>query len=33
MAIERNHIMIAQIMPDLRTMTAAQALDGLAFQC
>ncbi len=29
-AIERNHTLIAQIMPSQRTMTAAQALDGLA---
>ena len=29
-AIERNHTLIAQIMPPQRTMTAAQALDGLA---
>ena len=28
-AIERNHTMIAQIMPPQRTMTAAQALAGL----
>jgi antitoxin (DNA-binding transcriptional repressor) of toxin-antitoxin stability system len=27
--IERNHIMIAQIVPPERTMTAAQALAGL----
>jgi len=27
--IERNHIMIAQIVPPVRIMTAAQALDGL----
>lgn len=29
-AIERNHTMIAQIMPPQRTMTASQALAGLA---
>ena len=29
-AIERNHTTIAQIMPPPRTMTAAQALAGLA---
>jgi antitoxin (DNA-binding transcriptional repressor) of toxin-antitoxin stability system len=28
--IERNHTMIAQIVPPQRTMTAAQALAGLA---
>jgi hypothetical protein len=28
-AIERNHTMIAQIMPPQRTMTASQALTGL----
>lgn len=28
--IERNHTLIAQIMPPQRTMTAAQALAGLA---
>ena len=28
-AIERNHTMIAQIMPPQRTMTASQALAGL----
>jgi antitoxin (DNA-binding transcriptional repressor) of toxin-antitoxin stability system len=27
--IERNHTMIAQIVPPVRTMTAAEALDGL----
>ncbi len=30
-AIERNHIMIAQIVPPERTMTAAQALAGFEF--
>ncbi len=30
-AIERNHTMIAQIMPPQRTMTASQALAGLSF--
>ena len=30
-SIERNHTMIAQIMPPHKTMTAAQALAGLAF--
>lgn len=30
-AIERNHMMIARIMPPQRTMTASQALAGLAF--
>ena len=30
-AIERNHTMIAQIMPPQRTMTASQALAGLTF--
>ena len=30
MAIERNHTLIAQIMPPQRTMTATQALAGLA---
>ena len=29
--IERNHTMIAQIMPPLKTMTASQALAGLVF--
>ena len=29
--IERNHTMIAQIMPPQKTMTAAQALAGLVF--
>jgi antitoxin (DNA-binding transcriptional repressor) of toxin-antitoxin stability system len=29
-AIERNHTMIAQIVPPQRTMTASQALAGLA---
>ena len=29
-AIERNHTLIAQLMPPQRTMTATQALDGLA---
>ncbi len=29
--IERNHTLIAQIMPPTRTMTAAQALAGLTF--
>ncbi len=29
-AIKRNHTMIAQIMPPQRTMTALQALAGLA---
>jgi antitoxin (DNA-binding transcriptional repressor) of toxin-antitoxin stability system len=29
--IERNHTLIAQIMPPLRTMTATQALAGLTF--
>lgn len=29
--IERNHTMIAQIMPPQQTMTAAQALAGLTF--
>jgi antitoxin (DNA-binding transcriptional repressor) of toxin-antitoxin stability system len=29
--IERNHTMIAQIMPMQRTMTASQALAGLVF--
>lgn len=29
MAVERNHIVIAQIVPPERTMTAAQALAGL----
>ena len=29
--IERNHTMIAQIMPAQRTMTASQALAGLVF--
>jgi antitoxin (DNA-binding transcriptional repressor) of toxin-antitoxin stability system len=29
--IERNHIMIAQIMPPQKTMTASQALAGLVF--
>jgi len=29
--IERNHTLIAQIMPPARTMTAAQALAGLTF--
>jgi antitoxin (DNA-binding transcriptional repressor) of toxin-antitoxin stability system len=29
--IERNHTMIAQIMPAQQTMTAAQALAGLVF--
>lgn len=29
--IERNHTMIAQIMPPQRTMTASQALAGLVF--
>ena len=29
--IERNHTLIAQIMPPQRTMTAAQALAGLTF--
>lgn len=29
--IERNHTMIAQIMPPQRTMTAAQALAGLTY--
>ena len=28
-AVERNHIVIAQIVPPERTMTAAQALAGL----
>ena len=30
-AIERNHTMIAQIMPPQRTMSATQALAGLVF--
>lgn len=30
MAIERNHTLIAQIMPPQRTMTATQSLAGLA---
>ena len=30
-AIERNHTMIAQIMPPQRTMTASQVLAGLTF--
>ena len=30
LAIERNHTMIARIMPPQRTMTASQALAGLA---
>jgi antitoxin (DNA-binding transcriptional repressor) of toxin-antitoxin stability system len=30
-AIERNHILIAQIVPPVRTMTASQALAGLTF--
>ena len=29
--IERNHTLIAQIMPPQKTMTAAQALVGLTF--
>jgi antitoxin (DNA-binding transcriptional repressor) of toxin-antitoxin stability system len=29
--IERNHTMIAQIMPPQMTMTASQALGGLVF--
>lgn len=29
--IERNHALIAQIMPAQKTMTAAQALAGLSF--
>ena len=29
--IERNHTMIAQIMPPQKAMTAAQALAGLSF--
>jgi antitoxin (DNA-binding transcriptional repressor) of toxin-antitoxin stability system len=29
-AIERNHTLIAQLIPPVRTMTAAQALAGLA---
>lgn len=29
LAVERNHVMIAQIGPPMRTMTAARALDGL----
>jgi antitoxin (DNA-binding transcriptional repressor) of toxin-antitoxin stability system len=29
--IERNHTMIAQIMPPQKTMTASQALAGLVF--
>jgi antitoxin (DNA-binding transcriptional repressor) of toxin-antitoxin stability system len=29
-AIERNHTLIAQIVPPVRTMTASQALVGLA---
>jgi antitoxin (DNA-binding transcriptional repressor) of toxin-antitoxin stability system len=29
--IERNHTLIAQIMPPQKTMTAAQALAGLVF--
>jgi antitoxin (DNA-binding transcriptional repressor) of toxin-antitoxin stability system len=29
--IERNHIMITQIMPPQKTMTASQALAGLVF--
>ena len=29
-AIERNHTLIAQLMPPQRTMTATQALEGLA---
>lgn len=29
--IERNHTLIAQIMPPQQTMTAAQALAGLTF--
>ncbi len=29
--IERNHTMIAQIMPPRKTMTASQALAGLVF--
>ena len=28
-AIERNHIVVAKIVPPEQTMTAAQALDGL----
>jgi antitoxin (DNA-binding transcriptional repressor) of toxin-antitoxin stability system len=30
-AIERNHTMIAQIMPSQKAMTAAQAFAGLTF--
>lgn len=30
-AVERNHILIAKIVPPERTMTAAQALNGLKF--
>lgn len=30
-AIERNHTMIAQIMPPQKAMTAAQALAGMTF--
>ena len=30
-AIERNHTMVAQIMPPQKAMTAAQALAGLSF--
>jgi antitoxin (DNA-binding transcriptional repressor) of toxin-antitoxin stability system len=30
-AIERNSVMIAQIMPSQRSMTAVQALAGLSF--
>lgn len=29
--VERNHTVVAHILPPARTMTAAQALDGLAF--
>ena len=29
-AIERNHTLIAQLMPPQRTLTATQALEGLA---
>jgi antitoxin (DNA-binding transcriptional repressor) of toxin-antitoxin stability system len=31
MAIERNHIVVAQIVPSEQTMTAAQAFAGLTF--
>lgn len=29
--VERNHTVVAHILPPARTMTAAQALDGLVF--